>query len=502
MSIPINIENLLAAKFVEDERIEFKAGWNPKTVMRSICAFANDFFNQGSGYIVIGVEEENGKAKRPVKGISIDRFDSMQKELIGYCNLIQPAYAPHISLEKVDGKDVVAIWVPAGSVRPYKVPDDILAKHKKYNYRIRQYSSSVVPNPEQEKELIQLTAQIPFDDRVNTQAKIDDLDFGLLREHLSNIKSRLFDESSKMSIEELARAMNLCEGADEHLFPKNVALLMFSNRTQEYFPGVQIDIVHFPKGVDAKEFTEKIYTGPIQKQLVDALQYIKNNFIEEKVEKIAGQAEANRCYNYPFEAIEEALANAVYHRDYQLREPIEVRILPTSIEVVSYSGIDPSLKQKDFEDGRVLARRYRNRRIGDFLKELSLTEGRGTGIPAIYNAIAANKSPQPRFNTDDPDRRFFFVAFDAISKEALGVNRGGQIGGQVGGPMSGPIELTDRQNEIVRELLKNSRVTRKELSKKLSINESAIQKHLKTLRDKGAIKRIGGTRGYWEVVRN
>jgi len=69
------------------------------------------------------------------------------------------------------------------------------------------------------------------------------------------------------------------------------------------------------------------------------------------------------------------------HRNYELRDPIEVRVLPSSIEIISYSGIDPSLTQSDFEKGVVRTRRYRNRQIGSFLKELGLTEGKGTGIP-------------------------------------------------------------------------------------------------------------------------
>jgi ATP-dependent DNA helicase RecG len=51
MSLPINIKDLLSGKIVEGERMEFKEGWNPITIMRTICAFANDFENVGkNGY--------------------------------------------------------------------------------------------------------------------------------------------------------------------------------------------------------------------------------------------------------------------------------------------------------------------------------------------------------------------------------------------------------------------------------------------------------------------
>lgn len=73
MSLPINIEDLLNQRKVESNRIEFKKGWNPVAIYHALCAFANDFDNLGGGYILVGVEEENGMAKRPVKGIPTNR---------------------------------------------------------------------------------------------------------------------------------------------------------------------------------------------------------------------------------------------------------------------------------------------------------------------------------------------------------------------------------------------------------------------------------------------
>ena len=54
------------------------------------------------------------------------------------------------------------------------------------------------------------------------------------------------------------------------------------------------------------------------------------------------------------------------------------------------------------------SRRYRNRRLGEFLKELELTEGRATGIPTILKELRENGSPEPKFLTDD-DYTYFEV---------------------------------------------------------------------------------------------
>ena len=55
-----------------------------------------------------------------------------------------------------------------------------------------------------------------------------------------------------------------------------------------------------------------------------------------------------------------------------------------------------------------MSRRYRNRRVGEFLKELDLTEGRSTGITKILKVMAANGSPAPEFETDD-ERTYFLI---------------------------------------------------------------------------------------------
>lgn len=409
MGILINIEDLLSGKMVEKSRVELKEQWEPQSILRSICAFANDFENEGSGYIIIGLKEIKGKPVRPVEGFNPADFEKVQKELLEYCKLITPVYIPKIALEKVDKKHVLVIWVPGGSNRPYGVPDDIKARYKSYNYRIRRGSRSVVPNEEEWLELIQLTAKTPFDDRAGFSACMEDLDISLMQEHLKKTKSSLFYSSPSMTIEDLAEKMNLLQHGNDKIYPKNIALLMFSNNPEKFIPGAYIDLVEFPEGIAGKEFNEKSFKGPIQKQLTEVLSYFNTNTLKNKVIKYEDKEESSMVFNYPFSAIEEALSNAVYHKNYDSQQPIEIRVLPESIEIISYNGAHSSLKQIDFEEGLVRARRYRNRRIGEFLKELRLTEGRGTGVSTINRALKANGSGVAKFDTNEPERAYFIV---------------------------------------------------------------------------------------------
>jgi len=95
--------------------------------------------------------------------------------------------------------------------------------------------------------------------------------------------------------------------------------------------------------------------------------------------------------------VEEALSNAVYHKSYQIGEPIIVSVTPEKMEITSLPGPDRTITDDDIANCRMVSRRYRNRRIGDFLKELKLVEGRNTGIPTILKAMKQNGSELPAF---------------------------------------------------------------------------------------------------------
>jgi len=101
--LPLNLDDLLRQRTVEGERIEYKAGWNPAPIIRTLCAFANDFETLG-GYVVIGQDRDaSGRPLFPPAGLSDDLMDKIQQELLGYCNLIQPLYFPILSVEGYGG---------------------------------------------------------------------------------------------------------------------------------------------------------------------------------------------------------------------------------------------------------------------------------------------------------------------------------------------------------------------------------------------------------------
>lgn len=315
---------------------------------------------------------------------------------------------PIIEVVDYQDKQFIVLWCPGGETRPYSAPKTMARDNKDRIHYIHKASNSVEPSDEEEKDLFNLANRVPFDDRVNHQAELSDLNITLIRNYLKEVNSSLFDKAQTGDFVEVCRDMNIISTLPEYIKPKNVGLMFFSLEPDKFFPYTQIDVVQFPSGLGGNDIIEKTFKGPIQQQLREALQYIRNMVITEKVVKHPDRAEADRFFNFPYAAIEEALSNAVYHRAYDEREPIEVRVEKDRIEIVSFPGPDRSVTIEGLKSYRVSNRRYRNRRIGDFLKELHLTEGRNPGFKKILNALEANGSPKPEFETDE-ERSYFIT---------------------------------------------------------------------------------------------
>lgn len=419
MALPINITDLINRRVVENARVEYKRNWNPETILHSICAFANDIDNWGGGYIIIGIEEENGMPKLPVEGLEKSSIDRINKELLQKCNLIEPRYIPVVEQTTFAGADIIVLWIPGGDARPYKCPvafpTEKSAKAEKAFY-IRKLSNSIRANQLEEKELFMLANNVPFDDRANMTANVEDMRASLISEYLYAVGSDLYSDSLKRPLADLASDMRLIGGPSEMRKPLNVGLMFFNERPDDFFGYARIEVVDKPDPTGIG-MTEKVFTGPLDRQLRDALSYIQNYIIKEKVTKVPGRAEAERIYNYPYAAVEEALSNAVYHKSYQIGEPITVSVTPDRMEITSLPGPDRTIPAEDIANRKMVSRRYRNRRIGDFLKELKLVEGRNTGIPTILRAMRQNGSELPNFETDD--ERTYLTVILPVQKSFL-----------------------------------------------------------------------------------
>ncbi|MEB2787273.1 KTSC domain-containing protein [Algoriphagus persicinus] len=509
MALPINIDELLHGNTVEWDRIELKKGWNPEDIIHTLCAYANDINNWDGGYVIIGVEEENGKAKLPPIGLHVQELDTIQKKLIELSHKVIPVYVPVFQPYLINGKHILVVFAPAGDNRPYKAPISLSEKRTERAMFIKRGSKTVKvkDGSDDERRLIELTARIPFDDRINQTTSLDDLNLRLIQSYLKEVRSSLYEESTKIPFAELCRHLMIAKGSDELLRPTNAGVLLFNEHPEKFFSGAKIDLI-IHKNKVGKDYTEKLFTGSIIQQIRDVLQYFKSTIIEELVVKSARQAESIRFFNYPFQAVEEAVVNAVYHKSYERENPVEIQIHKGKIEILSFPGPMPPINQAMLKKQRVVARDYRNRKIGGFLKELKLTEGRGTGLPIIHSSMEENGSPPPVFETDENNAYFLCIlsihplTLNAQDKRAIDetkditkiINDLNDINTCLSLSVS---EIGDRDREAIRKEINDMTImvlnyctrpkSRDELFEKIGLykNTKNFQNHIKPLIDLG-----------------
>lgn len=185
----------------------------------------------------------------------------------------------------------------------------------------------------------------------------------------------------------------------------------------------------------------------------------------------------------------------------------------TGITILNCPGPDRSIPMSAIKKGDSLkSRRYRNRRLGDFLKELDLTEGRSTGVPTIQEKLATNGSPRATFETTE-DRLTFLIHIPVHagcdSKLVSGADKENSPVTTETTTVSTTEKTTEKNDnttektteKIIRLMRDNPQITNKELANACGITEDGVYWNTKKLKKNNAIRRVGGDKGgHWEVL--
>lgn len=431
-ALPINFDRLLRGSAVESERLEVKAGWDPRTtgpqVLRTICAFANDYYEVNGGYIVLGVEERDGRPVLPPRGLTDEALAAGAKWIRANCRRLDPPYTPIITSGIVDGRPVLVVRAVASELRPHRAPG-ARGEPARYWVRLRAETVDAEQRGDLLRNLLQLTARVPWDDRPASGNETDDISPVRVEEHLRAVHSDLPDRPDRIDHHDLYRRMRLTMRVNDHEVPRNIALLLFSVEPTEWFPGAAIEVAHFAGEPSGDVLEEQVFPGSMIEKLRDCLNYLirRSPSLSSKQE---GPKRVRTWVAYPRQAIAELLVNAVIHRSYspEVPDPIRVFLYPDRLVIGSHPGPVPELERSHFLPGaeRPLTR-CRNRRIAEFLKERGLAEGRLTGLDKVFRSMQANGSPPPEFDFDD-GRHYFqvtlrahpeFVALSALREAQL-----------------------------------------------------------------------------------
>jgi ATP-dependent DNA helicase RecG len=330
-----------------------------------ICAFLND----KGGWIVVGIDDEGNYI-----GVKDDEIGKeLQLEIINY---ISPLPLVYIQKELYKDKLVILVTVVKGSLPPYSY---------KGRYYINREGLIIVPSPDEISCLMRdsFSVKSGWESIVNLNVERSDLDENLMRKvYNQGLSSSRLVKSNTGLLSTLSE-LNLVDSYQI----KNGAIALFSENTRKFIPQSRIRIQLMSKGKTANHFDDTvILEGNVFYLLEETIDYFKKRlpkqsfFIESETLRIDD-------YIYPIEVIDEAISNALIHRDYSDSfDEITIFIYSDKIEITNPGQLpDNLIKNKNvvLPHSSIL----RNPLMAEVFYIAGEMEKTGRGMPLISNKM-------------------------------------------------------------------------------------------------------------------
>jgi ATP-dependent DNA helicase RecG len=384
---------------------------------------------------------------------------------------IEPKIYPNIRKVSLEGKTCIEIEYQGNDV-PY------FAYGKAYT-RISDEDKLLTKRELENMILRKNRSQLKWDTAICRDANLDDLS----EEKVLQFVKEAGKEYT--SFENSLRNLKLIE--DGKL--TNAALVLFGKNPEIFFPNAKLRCAVFATNDTSYIIDRQEFTGDIFYLIKEAQKCIlKNIHIGMKLEglKRIDVPEINE------EAIREAVVNTFCHRDYYEYDSVNVAIFKNRVEIRNKGRLYGGLTIEQIKSDMISERR--NELIAEIFHEIHLIEKWGRGISLILA-----KEPDTDFKEVGTQ---FIVTFKRKHTEKLDekpVERWSEKWSEKWSERWS--KINENQREILIQIHENSSISRKEISDKLKINQSAIQKHMETLKKKGFIRRIGSARGgHWEFI--
>jgi len=350
----------------ESRKLEFKEAF-PKgdQIARTAVAFANG----AGGRIVFGVKD----VPRQIIGIPDSQIFKTE-EWITNCifDICTPSIVPEIYIQSVEGRSLLVVEIYPGAQKPYKIKKS----GRTNEVYIRVGASNRKASAETIEALERQRRKVSFDALTVFECPVKDID-------LSRFKNAFKAQTGRNIGKTQLFNMGLFQKEQARQCPTNAALLLSdSPARKQNFPYAKIECARF-KRTDKRVFLDQLtIEGPIHDSVEPCLTFIKKNIA---LGSTIGEIYRNDRWEYPLEAIREALINAIIHRDYAiLGSDIKVAIYDDMLEITSPGPLPDALPVEELGTGRS---EIRNRVLAPIFKELKLIEAWGSGIQKIREEL-------------------------------------------------------------------------------------------------------------------
>ena len=401
MAVQIDLKELSAR---ESERVEWKENVaNISDVVETIVAFANDISNLGGGYVVCGAKEgkdEAGFQKLFLTGLAASRLKEIEGKALSECReKVDPPIIPiteEITIPENDHRLLVFIVPATGHAHNYRSSGkDASTYYIRLGRETREARNALLHELLLRKQVVE-----PWDRRMNREATIEDFDLVVFRDYLQQLglwdsRKPLEDYfSDKQPLSSFVPPLTGKENMTDILRPRNFALLLFGNSPTRFFPGAWSIFSTYPGKDRSAPMAQRIeIVGTIveqAKQLLRLLETEASTTVFDKTDRRPNQVK------YPLRALQEAVINALVHRDYESDQPARVTVFSDRIEFYSIGGLPRLISPEKFKAGQA-SPYWRNQTLAYFFNKLKLAQGEGQGIATILRVMAEEGCPAPIF---------------------------------------------------------------------------------------------------------
>lgn len=350
----------------ESRRLEFKREFPPGT---KIAETAIAFANSAGGKIIFGIQDD----PRKIVGIPDQELFSLEERVVNHLHdLVYPTLVPEIYIQTVEFRSLLAVEIYPGPDKPY-----YLKKLGKENGTfVRIGSTNRKASRELLDELERQRTKISFDSLIYYGITADELDLKSFKNEYEKVCGKSLDRERMANI-------GLFKKDRDQLYPTNAAILLSDSLVRkQQFPYAKIECARF-KGMDNRLFLDQItIEKPIHKLAAPCLDFVKKNIA---LSSEIGEIYRQDRWEYPLEAVREAIINAIIHRDYSiLGSDIKLAIFDDRLEIISPGPLPETITLESLGSGRS---EIRNRVLAPIFKDLKLIEAWGTGIQKIKREI-------------------------------------------------------------------------------------------------------------------
>ena len=365
----------------------------PKKCYDTFSSFSNKY----GGIILFGINEKNDFE---VEGVY--DLNDLQKKITSLCSdSMFPAIRPDIIPLKYDDKDVLAVKID--ELMQNKKPCYYIPKGLNKGSYTRVGDSDEVMTDYEIYALQSYNDHIFEDTRPTRRASIDDLD----KEELTKYVNKLKEAKPNFAKNDFDKCLKLCsitDTSEENVYPTLAGTMIFGEYPQAYYPQLFIACVVVPgielgdTGAMGERFIDnKRIEGTIEEMIAGAMNFLTRNMKTSVIIDSNGQR-INRT-EYPLEALREAIANALIHRDYSTQTEnayVSVYMYNDRIEIINPGILYGTNKLEKL--GTATTMEARNPTIVRILEEKGdVIENRHSGIPTMKREMKKFGLPEPEF---------------------------------------------------------------------------------------------------------